>query len=158
MWKTLGRIALVLGLGTLLVTKLIHNVIVEYYSPSFMSRSTDEARDRGVLLAQPPIKRPSIRWHNAEYLIREAWVEQTSQIKYDLIFFRRVIPTGYRLLLKIEPAKKLSSGEFGQFLPHDEAVICNGSIWLTGSSGAFHYSEFSSPIPTSIDCVVKKYR
>jgi hypothetical protein len=102
MWNKLFGIVIFIGLGALLVVRYINNVVVEYYSPGFISKSISEARSREVFISQPSLKRNIIYWEKSEYPIRSAWIEQATQIKYDWIFFRRVMPTNYRLLLQID--------------------------------------------------------
>jgi hypothetical protein len=128
MWKTVFGIVIFVGLGGLVVVKHISNVVTEYYSPGFVSESISKARSRGVFIAQPNLKRNVIHWGKSEYPIREAWIEQATQIKHDWIFFRRVIPTNYRLILKIERTGN-SPGE--DFLYFSDQIFCNNFINLT---------------------------
>ncbi len=148
--------------GILVVMQLVNNIVVEYYSPGFMTESITEARIREVLISQPTLKSNVIRWGKSDYPIREAWIEQATRIKYDWIFFRRVIPTGYRLILRIGETGKPPGKNFSDYLYERKALICNNSIFVTTSTSGrisnevFMYSEFSSPVPSSIQCVVKK--
>lgn len=156
MWKTVFGIIIFVGLGALVVTKHINNVVTEYYSPGFLSESISEARSNGVFISQPSLKRSAIHWGKSEYPIREAWIEQATRIKYDWIFFRRVIPTNYRLILKIERVGNPPGENFSDF---SDEIFCNNSIRVTTtqpSTPILMYSEFSSSLPDSIECVVKK--
>lgn len=140
----------------------IHKVVVEYYSSGFVTKSIDEARTRGVFISQPALKSNVIRWGKSDYPIREAWIEQATRIQYDWLFFRRVIPTDNRLLLKIGEVGKPPGKSFSDYIYEGKVLICNDSIFVTTNSSGripkevFMYSEFSSPVPGSIQCVVKK--
>ncbi len=142
--------------------QLIGNAITEYYSPGFLTKSIAEARRKGVFVSQPVLKSTMLRWKRSEYPIHDAWIEQATRIKYDWIFFPRVIPTGYRLILVIGNTGKPPGKEFYYLVSEGEAVVCNNSIWLTDGQGGpiifeeLLYSKFSSPVPDSIQCVVKK--
>ena len=143
--------------------QLINNAVVEYYSPGFVTESIAEARTRGVFISRPALKSNIIRWGKSEYPIREVWIEQATRIKYDWGFFRRVIPTNYRLILIIGKTGKPPSEDFLYFGDGGESIVCNNSIWVTSQSpggptpdDVLMELEFSSPIPDSIQCVVKK--
>jgi hypothetical protein len=156
MWKTIFAIGIFVGLGALVFIKHITNAINEYYSPGFVSESISEARSHGVFISQPNLKRNVIHWRKSEYLIREAWFEQATRIKYNWIFFKRVIPTNYRLVLKIERTGN-PPGE--DFLHFSDEILCNNFISITTtrfSTPILMYSEFSSPLPDSIECVVRE--
>ena len=163
MWKIIGTTLLFIGLGVLVATQYIHKVVVEYYSPGFVTESIAEARTRGVFISQPSLKNKVIGWGKSEYPIREAWIEQATRIQYDWLFFRRVIPTGNRLVLVIGRIGKPPKEDFVYFRGGKEAIVCNNSIWVSTTQPAtptpnenLMYSEFSSAVPTSIQCVVKK--
>ncbi len=143
--------------------QLIDNAVTEYYSPGFVTESIAEARRKGVFVSRPVLKSTMIRWERSEYPIHDAWIEQATRIKSDWIFFRRVIPTGYRLMLVIGTTGKPPGKEFLYPGGEAEAVICNNSIWVTTIQPAtptifeqLMYAKFSSPVPDSIQCVVKK--
>lgn len=158
-FKIAAGIILLLGVGALVVMQLINNVVVEYYSPGFVTESVAEARTRGVFISQPTLKSNVIRWGKSEYPVREAWIEQATLIKYDWIFFRRVIPTDYRLILIIKETGKPPGKNFSDHTHKGEILICNNSIFVTTDMSGrvpnevFMYSEFSSPVPDSIQCV-----
>lgn len=162
MWKIVVGTLLLVGLGSLVATKLIDNAVDEYYSPGYITESIAEARTRGVLLSQLALKSNVIRWGKSEYPIREAWIEQATRIQYDWLFFRRVIPTDNRLILRIGEIGKPPGKNFSDYIYEGKFLICNDSIFVTSNSSgrvpkeAFMYSEFSSPVPASIQCVVKK--
>lgn len=162
MWKVVAGTLLAVGLGAIVVMQYIRKVVVEYYSPGFVAESIDEARTRGVFISQPFLKSKVIRWGKSEYPIREAWIEQATRIQYDWLFFRRVIPTENRLILKIGEIGKPPSKNFPDYIYEGKVLICNDSIFVTTNSSGrvpkevFMYSEFPSPVPKSIQCVVKK--
>lgn len=162
-FKIAAGIILLLGVGALVAMQLINNGVVEYYSPGFVSESIAEARTREVFISRPALKSNVVRWRKSEYSIREAWIEQATRIKYDWIFFRRVIPTGYRLILTIGKTGKPPGEDFMYLGGGGESIVCNDSIWLTSTSPGrpapdevLMELEFSSPVPDSIQCVVKK--
>lgn len=164
MWKIILGTILVVGLGAIVVMQLIHNVVAEYYSPGFVTESIAEARTSGVLISQPSLKSKVIRWGKSDYPIRKAWIEQATRIKYDWIFLRRIIPTGNRLVLVIGRVGNPPGKDFLYFGGGGEGeLFCNNSIWVTTErpsrptpNDVLMYSEFSSPVPTSIQCVVNK--
>ena len=158
MWKTVFGIIIFVGLGALVVIKHINNVVTEYYSPGFVSESISSSRSRRVFISQPKLKSNVIHWGKSEYPIREAWIEQATRIKYDWIFFEHVIPTNYRLILKIE---RVGNPPEKDFLYFSDEIVCNNSISVTTaqpSTPILMFSEFSSPLPDSIECVVKKWK
>ena len=130
-FKIAAGIILLLGVGALVVMQLINNAVVEYYSPGFVTESIAEARTRGVFISRPALKSNIIRWGKSEYSIREVWIEQATRIKYDWGFFRRVIPTNYRLILIIGKTGKPPSEDFLYFGDGGESIVCNNSIWVT---------------------------
>ena len=157
-FKIAAGIITVFVLGSLVVMQLVNNIVIEYYSPGFVTESIAEARTHEVLVSQPTLKSNVIRWGKSDYPIREAWIEQATCIKYDWIFFRRVIPTGYRLILIIGETGKPPGKNFSDYLYEGKTLICNNSIFVTTNiSGripneVFMYSEFSSsPYPVQFN-------
>lgn len=156
MWRIVVGIIIFVGLTALVAIKLINNAVTEHYSPGFVSASISEARSRGVFISQPNLKSTVIRWEKSEYPIREAWIEQATQIKYDWIFFKQIIPTGYRLILIID---RVGNPPGRDLLYFKDEIVCNGSIRITAtqpSTPILMYAEFSSTVPDSIECLVKK--
>jgi hypothetical protein len=156
MWKIVAGVVALAGLGGLLALKYIDNAITEHYSPGFVSESIADSRASGVFVSQPQLKSKVIRWQNSDYRIREVWIEQATQIKYDWFFFKRVIPRGYRLIFTIDRTGNPPGQDFLYF--RDE-LVCNGSIELSTtqpSTPILMYGQFSSTVPTSIKCLVKQ--
>ncbi|MGG6263840.1 hypothetical protein ACQ4M3_11235 [Leptolyngbya sp. AN03gr2] len=155
MWKIIAGVLLSLGVGAAIVLKLINNAVAEFYSPGFISNSVSDARSRGVLIAQPRLESNVIRWKGSEYAIRSAWIEQATRIKYDWIFFERVIPTGYRLVLAIDRTGNPPGESFLYFM---DGLVCNDSIQINATrpeDPLLMYGEFSAEIPESINCMIR---
>lgn len=144
-------VILILGIfvgGVRLTPTLINNAINEFYSPTFTSKSIADARARGMFVAQPALENNVFQWLNKKYIIREVWIENIIRIKYDWIFFRRSIPIGYRLMLRIENPP--------DFL--EQSIICNNSIQLNGWGGEnVRFADISPPLPSSVRCTLTKF-
>lgn len=156
--KLLFRIIVCFIVGAIVINQLINNAVVELYSPDWVSHSSLEAHNKGVLVSRPVLKNNIILWEKSKYSIREVWIEKATRIKYELLFFQHVIPTGYRLLLKIDPKGKPPGKDFSSLWVGGEYyLMCNDSIGISRRTGDdIWYVEISPPVPNSILCSVKK--
>jgi hypothetical protein len=154
-WKLVWGGIIFLALGGIILQH-ISNQYDEYYVPGFVSTSIAVSRSQKIFISQPILKSNVIRWGKAEYHIHEAWIEQTIKIKHDWMFFRRIIPNGYRLVLAIKNTAEPSDGDLLFF---NDEVVCNNTITMHITRPSrpimLKYGSFSSPIPDSINCVVK---
>lgn len=154
--KLLSRIIVSLVLVALIVNQIIHNIVVELYSPDWVSSSISEARNRGVFISQPSLKKNTISWKDSEYFIDEVWIEKAFCIKYELIFIQRFIPMGYRLMLRINPKENPSGKDFPFVLIGGENRLkCNNFIEIDRQTGDVLYAEVTSPLPSSIQCSIE---
>ncbi|WP_310482631.1 hypothetical protein [Chamaesiphon sp. VAR_48_metabat_403] len=156
MWKkVLGGIVFVF-LGLIVALKHISNVVNEYYSPGYVSQSIAMSRNNKVFISQPTLIRKTIHWEKSEYPIREAWIEQTIQFKYDWIFFGRIVPTGHQLIVAIEQTGKPAGRDFAIF---GHGIVCNNSIYIADTqfgSPMLLSKHLSGKLPASLDCVAEK--
>jgi len=88
--------------GALIVMKIAENIVNEYYSPFYLSRSIKQSIESKRFISKINLDKKSIRWRETEYPVLEAWIEKATSLKYDWIFFGRETITGYRLSLKID--------------------------------------------------------
>lgn len=145
-------VIMILGIfvsGAIILTpRLADNAIDEFYSPTFTSKSISDAHARGVFVAQPSLENKVFQWAGNKYTIREVWIEHIIRIKYQWIFFRRTIPIGYRLMLRIENPP--------DFL--EQTFVCNNSIQLNGWGGEdIRFADISPPLPSSVRCTLTKF-
>jgi hypothetical protein len=146
-------------IGFLVIYQLILNTVDEYYSSGVVSASITASQERGVFVSQPLLQTNVLQFAGKKYPIREAWIERVTRAKYDLIFFRRSVPIGYRLILQIDqPPRSSPRTNLSIVLIENRLVlVCNNTIFIDSSSGSRRYTErISPPLPTTLNCMLKK--
>jgi hypothetical protein len=162
--KILIASVIVISLAVAFVLWMVRTSIDEFYSPSYTSYSVAMARENGVLISQPYLENSEIKLGDFKYAIQEVWIEQATSIKYQWGFFRKSIPSGYRLMVNINvpsdsPAERSMIGSPAAL---ERQVVCNGSIevgtvvpsitpntWL-------YYGQIQQPFPSSVRCTFEK--
>lgn len=146
-------------IGFLVIYQLVRNAVDEYYSSGYVSNSIATSQERGVFVSRPLLQTKVIQFAGKKYLIREAWIERVTREKYYLIFFRRSIPIGHRLILQIDqlagssPQTNLSI----VLIENRLVLVCNNTISIDSSSGSRRFTErISPPLPTTLNCTFKK--
>jgi hypothetical protein len=148
-----GGCFLVVALVVLGVLQYIGAGIDEVYSPGYMAESAAQARELGMFVSQPKLETPFVEWKGVKYPVREVWIERVTRARYEMLFFRREIPLGYRLMVRIEGPQ--GAGTF--HLPYGEATLtANGLISIEGSGGDVMFTEIQPPLPQSVRLTVER--
>jgi hypothetical protein len=129
----------------------------EFYSSGYLSESIAEARSKGVFVSQPSLKSNLIHGEGYEYRIQDVWIERATRAKYRWFFFRHTVPIGYRLMLQIGTTDKPGPKKPDLWRSPDFTVVCNNSIEVGTFTGSrLLYTNISPPLPSSLQCIVKK--
>ncbi len=161
--KILIACVIVISLAVAFVLWTVRTSIEEFYSPMQTSSSAAMARTRGVLISQPHLENSEIGLGDFRYSIREVWVEQSTRIEYQWLFFRKSIPTGYRLMLNIDIPSD-SRAERNMIAHTGRWPVCNGSIKLTTTvpsitpSTWLYYGQVQQPFPSSVRCAFEEFQ
>ncbi len=161
--KILIACVIVISLGVAFVLWTINTSIDEFYSPSYKSHSPDKAREMGILISQPQLENSEIKVGDFKYTIREVWIEQATRIKYQWLFFRKSIPTGYRLMLNIDVPSN-SRAERNMIEQTYTWPVCNSAIKLTATIPSItpntwlYYGQIQRPFPSSVRCTFEKFQ
>lgn len=128
----IGGSIVLLVLAGVFLNFIIGAALEQTYSPFQTSLSIEEARQEQKFVSQPTLEQQTVNLNGFKFPIQEVWIEQATRVKYEWIFFRKRITTGYRLMATLTVPN--DSPEEKNLIHQSvrEPLIANGQIELTG--------------------------
>lgn len=104
--------------------------IAEYYSPGWVSSSSENARYRHVFVSAPVVVPSRLSADSVDWVVLDAWVERpTRRVRRWGIIPREQIDSTYRLVVHLVPLTRDAS----RWTPGDRALGSLGELWLNGA-------------------------
>jgi hypothetical protein len=142
---------------------LIEQSVVEYYSRDWQSRSTEDAKRRGVFVTVPTVTPAAVAVSDSvEARVADAWVERPTHVVYRWYLLRRVVvDSGYRLvvhLVKGPVAGQPSTLHTRECFAYVELYLDGRSA---GSGGDFRTDILTdvsrSPVPDTVHLSARRH-
>lgn len=159
-----GCLVLLLVLTGAFVNFLIGAAIDQTYAPFQTAYSIEDAKQSQIFVSQPQLEQQTINLRGFKYSIQEVWIEEATSVKYEWIFFRKRIHTGYRLMATLtvpydSPENKNLIGQSGW-----EPLVANEQIELSANVPAarkdtwLFYGHLNEPFPKQVTLAFKKMK
>jgi hypothetical protein len=156
-----GSIVLLVLAGVFL-NFIIGAALEQTYSPFQTSVSIAEARQSQKFVSQPTIEQQMVNLDGFKYPIQEVWIEEATRVKYEWIFFRKRITTGYRLMITLTVPNDSPDEKRLIRQRVSEPLIANDQIELRGVMASarketwFFYDDLEKPFPNKVTLAFKK--
>ena len=159
---SIALLVLALVLAVAFLNFIIGAALDQTYSPFQTSISIEEARQTQKFISQPTFEQQTVNLNGFKYPIQEVWIEEATRVKYEWIFFRKRITTGYRLMATITVPNDSPEEKNLCRRPVSEPLIANDQIKLDGSMPAarketwLFFGDLEKPFPNKVTLAFKK--